>query len=220
LPRVGVFGGSFNPIHFGHLLLADQVVELLALDRLLLVPAAEPPHKPGADMAPAANRLQMTALAAAGHPRFEVSDLELRRRGPSYTVDTLDAFADRGTLHLVIGSDSFLDLLTWRDPRGVAARARLVVVPRTGRGFDADAPAAQKVLSELGLTGFARVAAERAGPPADDPGVVLLAEVISLPLSGSDLRRRARQGRSLAYRMPPAVDEHIRAHGLYRQDTR
>jgi nicotinate-nucleotide adenylyltransferase len=220
LPRVGVFGGSFNPIHFGHLLLADQVVELIDLDRLLFMPAAEPPHKPGAELAPPADRLQMTALAAAGHPRFEVSDLELRRRGPSYTVDTLDALADRGTLYLVIGSDSFLDLLVWRDPRGLAARARLVVVPRAGRGFDSDGPAAQKVLSELGLAGFTRVTAEGGGPPPDDPGVVLVVEAISLPLSGSELRRRAREGRSLAYRMPAAVADYIRARGLYRQGAR
>jgi len=214
LPRVGVFGGSFNPIHFGHLLLADQIVELLNLDRFLFVPAAEPPHKPAAGMAPAADRLRMTTLAVADHPRFEVSDIELSRRGPSYTVDTLGALATLGTLHLVIGSDSFLDLLTWRDPRRLASRARLVVVPRTGRDFDPEDAGAQKVLSELGLAGFARVA-EGSGAPTPDPAVVIVAEAMSLPLSGSDLRRRAREGRSLAYRMPGAVVEYINARGLY-----
>ena len=91
MPRVGVFGGSFNPIHFGHLLVADEIVEALDLDRLLLVPAALPPHKPGGDLAPARARFEMTALAVREHERFEVCDLELRRPGLSYTVDTLKA---------------------------------------------------------------------------------------------------------------------------------
>src|SRR5690349_18102154 len=83
--RIGVFGGSFNPIHFGHLLVADEIAELLALDRVLFVPAASPPHKPAAELAPAAHRFEMTKRAVGEHPRFEVSDLELRRSGPSYT---------------------------------------------------------------------------------------------------------------------------------------
>src|SRR4026209_1804288 len=95
-PRVGIFGGSFNPIHFGHLLVADEVCEALRLDRLLPVPAAPPPHKPAAELAPAAHRYRMTALAVREHPRFEVSDVEVTRSGPSYTVDTLAAPRDRG----------------------------------------------------------------------------------------------------------------------------
>jgi len=91
LARVAVLGGSFNPIHYGHLLLADDVLEQLDLDRVLFVPAAAPPHKAVALLAPAADRFAMVELAIAGHPRFAVSDIELRRTGPSYTVDTLPA---------------------------------------------------------------------------------------------------------------------------------
>src|SRR6185436_2360313 len=116
LPRVAAFGGSFNPIHYGHLLLADEVLELLGLDRVLFVPAASPPHKPAGQLAPAADRFEMVRLAIAPHPRFAVSDLELRRSGPSYTVDTLQALAaDGDELFLVIGSETFLDLLSWRE---------------------------------------------------------------------------------------------------------
>src|SRR4026209_1606990 len=150
-PRVGVFGGSFNPIHFGHLLVADEVCEALRLDRVLLVPAAQPPHKPPAELAPAADRYRMTALAVRGHPRFEVSDVEVKRSGPSYTVDTLIALQSRGRLHLIIGSETFLDLLNWKDPGRVVALARLVVIPRNGMDFDPEAPAAVKVLRELAL---------------------------------------------------------------------
>jgi len=204
VPTVGVFGGSFNPIHFGHLLLADEICEALRLDRVLFVPAAVPPHKPAAELASAEHRYRMTALAVREHPRFAVSDLELRREGPSYTVDTLAALRDEGALRLLIGSDTFLDLLSWREPREIARRAQLIVVPRTGGEFDPDGPAAQNVLHELGLSAFGA---------ADGP---VLYRAASLPISGSDLRLRAREGRSLVYRMPEAVAAYIREHGLYR----
>jgi nicotinate-nucleotide adenylyltransferase len=146
----------------------------------------------------------MTELAVSEHPRFAVSDVELCRRGPSYTVDTLQALRGEGDLYLLIGSETFLDLLSWREPRAIARLARLVVVPRTGSGFEPEAPAAQKVLHELGLPGFGG---------ADGP---VLYRAASLPISGSDLRRRARDGRSLAYRMPEPVAAYIREHRLYR----
>ena len=92
-----MFGGSFNPIHFGHLLVADDIAETLGLDRVLFGPAAVPPHKPVSELAPAVHRFAMTRLAVAEHPRFEVSDVELRRSGPSYTVDTLEALWPRGS---------------------------------------------------------------------------------------------------------------------------
>ena len=194
--------------------MADEVCEALRLDRLLLVPAAEPPHKPLSELAPAADRFEMTALAAREHPRFEVCDLEVRRSGPSYTVDTLTELRDRGRLHLIIGSETFLDLLNWREPRRVAALARLVVIPRNGMGFDPETPAALKVMRELGLPGFARALDDE-----PDGAAPLLLHAASLPISGSDLRRRAREGRSLAFRMPEAVVGYIRAHRLYRPEA-
>jgi nicotinate-nucleotide adenylyltransferase len=193
---------------------ADEVCEALRLDRLLLVPAAQPPHKPAAELAPAAHRYRMTALAVREHPRFEVSDVEVTRSGPSYTVDTLTALQERGRLHLIIGSETFLDLLNWREPRRVAALARLVVIPRNGMGFDPETPAALKVMRELGLPGFVPVGVE----PSDDPAPILL-HAASLPISGSDLRRRARDGRSLAFRMPEAVVSYIRDQQLYRPEA-
>jgi nicotinate-nucleotide adenylyltransferase len=219
VPRVGVFGGSFNPIHFGHLLLADEICEILDLDRVLFVPAAEPPHKPPVDLAPARHRFQMTALAVRQHPRFEVSDVELRRAGPSYTVQTLETLRDRGDLHLMIGSETFLDLLNWKDPFRVVRLARLVVVPRNSTGFDTDAPSAQKVLKELGLPGFVPSPADVGRGTGLSPEAPVLIRAASLPISGSDLRRRAREGRSLAFRMPESVVAYIREHHLYGGDA-
>jgi nicotinate-nucleotide adenylyltransferase len=183
------------------------------------VPAAQPPHKPATELAPAADRYQMTALAVREHPRFEVSDVEVKRSGTSYTVDTLIALRDRGRLHLIIGSETFLDLLNWKDPRRVAGLARLVVIPRNGMDFDPETPAALKVLRELGLPGFARPRAEAPDEVAPDDTAPLLLYAASLPISGSDLRRRAREHRSLAFRMPDAVVSYIRDHQLYRPEA-
>jgi nicotinate-nucleotide adenylyltransferase len=211
--RTAVFGGSFNPIHLGHLLMADEMLERLRLTRVVFVPAAAPPHKPASMLAPAEHRYEMVRLAVAGHPGFEVSDIELRRRGPSFTVDTVDALARPGLdLFLLIGSETFLDLLSWRQPRRIVELARLVVVPRTGSAFDPESAAAQKVLREIGAEHFV-------GP--DDPvtaASVLVVHAASLPISSSDLRARARQGRSLAYRIPEPVSAYIRRHRLYVGD--
>jgi len=215
LARVAVLGGSFNPIHYGHLLLADDVLEQLALDRVLFVPAGSPPHKPLSLLAPAADRFQMVRLGIAEHARFDVSDVELRRAGPSYTVDTLSALAAGGDeLFYVVGSETFLDLLTWREPKRLAALARLVVIPRAGSVFDTEGAAAQKVLHEIGVEG----GFVHAGGGAPPPRGVLIVHATSLPLSASDLRRRVREGRSLRYRMPPAVIDYVRAHGLYHAE--
>ena len=197
-PRTGVLGGSFNPIHYGHLLLADEVLEALALDRILFVPAGVPPHKSPALLAPAEDRFAMVKLAVAERPRFEVSDIELRRAGPSYTVETVEALGiPRAQLFLIVGSETFLDLLSWREPRRIAELAQLAVVPRVGSAFDPDSAAARKVVREIG----------------QEPLVV---HATSLPISASELRRRVREGRSLAFRLPDAVIRHIEARGLYR----
>ena len=212
--RTGILGGSFNPVHYGHLVLADEVREILRLDRVVFVPAAAPPHKPAAQLAPAADRFAMVERAVATHPAFSVSDLELRRRGPSYTVDTLEALRAPGReLFLLIGSETFLDLLSWREPRRIASLARLVVVPRTGSVFDTENAAALKVVREIGAAGFAAGGVEPVPERA-----VLIVHATSLPISASDLRRRVREERSIVYRMPDAVIEYIRAHGLYREE--
>lgn len=212
MARIAVFGGTFNPIHYGHLLLADEVRERLELDRVLFVPAGSPPHKSPATLAPAADRHAMVRLAVAGHPRFEVSDLEIGRPGPSYTVDTVEALAATGDeVFLIVGSETFLDFLSWRAPRRIAQLSRLVVVPRAGSAFDPESAAAQKVLREIGADGFAEV--DRSGGPARR---VLVVRVTSLPISSSELRTRAREGRSLAYRLPEALIAYIEAHRLYR----
>src|SRR5712692_238652 len=121
MTRVAVFGGSFNPIHYGHLLLAEDAREILHLDRVLFVPAGIPPHKGPRQLAPAKDRYAMVERAIAPHPTFAIADIEVRRTGPSYTVDTLEALhAPDQEIFLPIGSETFLDFLSWREPQRIA----------------------------------------------------------------------------------------------------
>ncbi|MFQ5897666.1 MAG: nicotinate-nucleotide adenylyltransferase [Candidatus Methylomirabilia bacterium] len=223
MSRIGVFGGTFDPIHLGHLLLADELHELLALDRVLFVPANLPPHKLGRGLAAAEHRYTMTMLAVQDHSEFAVSDIELGRPGPSYTVDTLanlsrEAGSGACTFFLFVGSETFMDFLSWKEPQRLAALAQLVVVPRTGIAFDPDGIQAQKVLHEIGQERWVRISAATPLPILEPRTGVVLASVTSLPISASELRRRARQGRSLRYRVPDAVADYIATHALYRDE--
>lgn len=219
---IGILGGSFNPIHLGHLLLADEIRERLNLDQVLFVPAALPPHKPRRELASPEHRHAMVRLAIAGHSGFAVSDLELRRPGPSYTVDTLlELRLGTGSsrdLFLLLGSETFLDLPSWREPARIAQLARLVVIPRAGIPFDPEGEEAMRILREIGQEMFVPIALSGNVPTLPARGV-LLVPVTSLPISASDLRRRAREGRSLSFRVPAAVEAYILEHKLYREET-
>jgi nicotinate-nucleotide adenylyltransferase len=203
--RIGVFGGTFDPVHLGHLVVAEQCREQAGLDQVWFVPAARPPHKQDRPLTPFARRVEMLALAVAGQPAFRVEDLERDRPGPSYTVDTLEEIHRRqpeAALDLVIGSDCLPDLAHWREPVRLVALAGLLVVARPGWPVWP----AEQLREGLGLP----------------PGVALRQEVVHAPLvdiSSRDLRRRAAEGRSLRYLLPRAVEAYIAAHRLYGADT-
>jgi nicotinate-nucleotide adenylyltransferase len=217
--RIGIFGGTFNPIHYGHLLVADEISERLQCDQLLFVPAGCPPHKAQAELAPARDRKEMVRLAISGHPTFALSTLELDHPGVSYSVETAAALAREhgpgANLFFLIGGETFLDLPSWKSPERLADLSTLTVVPRTSSPLDPEGPAARKVLTLLGNRRWNVIPSD--GPlPEIRKGDVLLVNATSLPISGSVLRRRAREGRSLRFRVPPDVDAYIRARGLYR----
>jgi nicotinate-nucleotide adenylyltransferase len=199
--RIGLFGGTFDPPHLGHLALAEWARERLRLDRVLFVPAGLPPHKRGARLSSPAARVAMTRLAVRGNPAFRLSTLEVRRGGPSFTVDTLRALraAHHGArLFLIMGQDSLADFATWREPAAIARLATLAVArrPRPARGA-------------------ARAAARPPGRPRivwlDNPG---------LELSSSAIRARARGGRSIRYLVPDAVAAFVARRRLYRRGAR
>lgn len=207
---LGVFGGTFDPIHLAHLAVAEEAAESVGLERILFIPAGEPPHKPGRVITGAKHRLAMVELAIAGNDRFAVDRMELDREGPSFTVDTLEALhaARRSAgappdLALILSAEAFLELMTWREPRRIVELARLVVAPRDGYPDAGPGFLAERMPDIPGL-------AER----------VIFLDSPRLRLSASDLRRRAAAGRSLRYLVPDTVAAYIGDHALYRNQRR
>jgi nicotinate-nucleotide adenylyltransferase len=202
--RLGLFGGSFDPVHYGHLLLAECCRETLRLDEVWLMPAAVPPHKRERVLAPAKHRLQMLELALAGHEQILASSLEIDRGGVSYTVQTLATIREakpQAETYLLMGADSLRDLPTWREPARICELSIPAVV-RRGGASEPDFG----ILAEL--VSPQRLALIRAAQ----------VEMPLVELSSTDLRQRAAAGQSLRFRTPRAVEKYIETHKLY-QDT-
>ena len=216
MTRIGVLGGTFNPIHLGHLRAAEEVAEALGLERVLLVPSAQPPHKAGGDsgpLAPAALRLAWVEAACAGNPRLAACDVEIARGGASYTVDTLRALAERSAparLVFIIGSDAFAELGTWREPKQLFAIADFAVMTRPGipGRLSEWIPAALRSDFELDPGGDA--ARHRA-----TGGGLRAVAISALAVSSSDIRDRVRRGRSIRYLVPDAILRDIASSGVY-----
>ncbi len=204
--RLGILGGTFDPVHYAHLLVAESCREQLALDEVWFLPAAVPPHKQQRELADAAHRAEMLELAIAGNERFRVCHAELDRGGVSYTVDTLEqlkAEYPARQMFLLMGADALADLPNWKLPARICELAMPVVVDRAS-GEHAE--------GGLDWSGLARlVSAERL---AEMRG--LQVDVPRLDLSSSDLRRRVAGGLSIRYRTPRAVERYMETHGLYR----
>ena len=190
--RVGIFGGTFDPFHMGHLVVAQDVVEVLELDRMIFVPAGVPPHKDAGGVSPASLRWSMVVAGVEDDSRFLASDLELRRPGPSYTVDTLREFRRQGVgeeLFFLMGSDQLAEFHRWREPEEVGRLARLVVMAREGDDPDLTTPGVQV-----------------------EPLVV---PVTRIDLSATRVRNRVREGRSIRYLVPDPVRRIILDERLY-----
>ena len=191
--RVGLFGGTFDPPHLGHLAIAEWAREQLGLDRVVFMPAGAPPHKRRRGLSRAETRIAMTRLAVKGQPAFTVSTLETHRRGPSFTVETLRALKTRhprARLYLLIGADSLDDFANWHAPREILELATLAVAKRPGSGRGR-----QPAITRRGAVVW-----------LDNPG---------LTLSSSMIRTRAAAGRSIRYLVPDAVARYIARHHLY-----
>lgn len=198
--RIGILGGTFNPIHLGHLVLAQNACEQCEMDRLLLVPCAQPPHKPVADLAEAPHRLAMVEAAIEEDPRFAASPVEIEREGVSWTIDTLELLAAESPgadLVFIIGSDTVRELHTWRRIDDILRLCRFAIAGRPGAAPPANA-------AEAGLTEdqFARL---RGG----------WIEGHQIGISSRDIRMRIAEGLSIRYLVPQAVEMYIAEHGLY-----
>lgn len=191
--NVGIFGGSFNPPHVAHLIIAESIRDQFGLDEVWWIPNAQPPHKPGADLAPAADRLAMTERAVGDHPHFVVSDIEIRRAGVSYTVETLRELQNLHpdvTFWLIIGSDSLNTFSSWHQPNEIAERVGLIVYKRPGEAH---------AVAEPRYANGAR-----------------FASAPILEISSTEIRARCQAGRSIRYLVPAAVHAFIEERGLYQ----
>jgi nicotinate-nucleotide adenylyltransferase len=203
--RLGVLGGTFDPPHYAHLLLADTARTQLHLDRVLFAPAGQPPHKPSDQPAPATHRVAMlqAALADADEPAFHISRLDLDRPGPHYTVDALMILRQlypTAVVWFLIGADSLNDLPHWRNPTQIITLARLAVLGRPGYTPNLDQLATRLPPTDEPVDLRQRVD-WLVGPPVD--------------VASSALRERARRGLPLRYLVPPSVEVYVREHGLY-----
>lgn len=214
--RIGIFGGTFDPIHLAHLRCAEEAREQLGLDQVLFVPAAAPPHKRGRGIAAAPHRLAMVRLATAGHAAFRVSTLELERPGRSYTIDTVRALRRRlpvaTHLVLLVGLDAFRDLGTWKDYRALLALVDVAVWTRPPARL-----AAPRTLLPVAARGDFCYGRGRTELVHQTGTRIQFLTVTALDISASLIRQRIRRGQSVRYLLPPAVERYLTREGLYRQ---
>jgi nicotinate-nucleotide adenylyltransferase len=222
--RLGLLGGSFNPIHNCHLTIAHHVYERMKLSQVLFIPTGDPPHKRDGALAPANVRYEMVRLAIADSPLFMVSDIEMQRKGKSYSIDTVRAlqqhYGPSTELFFIIGLDAFLDFPTWRKPHELLTICHFVVVPRPERSFQALAE--MPLFPNLHLPALAQLDTgeqkrlDIVVPSC--PGITCLA-IPPCPTSASEIRRRVRSGLPLANILPPPVESYILRHSLYQEDN-
>ncbi|MBP1760787.1 MAG: Nicotinate-nucleotide adenylyltransferase [Firmicutes bacterium] len=200
---LGILGGTFDPIHYGHLLAAEWVGEAFGLDELVFIPAARPPHKDPSGVINGQHRYRMVALAIEDNPAFSVSSLELERSGYSYTIDTIRHYLQSDPqldIRFIMGVDALQLIYTWKDVAQLIGLCRFIVVTRPGYELDRADPVFATVPEEL----WDRI------------------ELFSIPgleISSSEIRRRAAAGRSIRYLLPPAVADYIEKNHLYRNET-
>lgn len=201
--RIGIMGGTFDPIHYGHLVTAEAARWEFQLDRVMFIPAGNPPHKSSRRVSPAEDRFAMSLLATVTHPNFSVSPLEMEREGPSYTVDTLKdlkAVYANAELYFITGADAILEILSWKNPEELLLTSSFVAASRPGYSSQQ----LDELLEKL--------------PPELRERIIPL-QVPALAISSSDLRRRVAEGRPIKYLLPEAVESYIRKAGLYLSEN-
>ncbi len=202
--RVGIFGGSFDPVHLGHLILAEQCREQGKLDEVRFIPAARPPHKQHQSLTSFHQRAEMLGLAISGHSAFRIDELEKDRPGPSFTADSLEQLKNAmpdAELCLILGADSVVDLPQWHEPARIAALAELLVVGRPGWALPKEAMLRSLIELPEGTSWRIR-------------GITIpLVEIAS-----REIRRKTSLGESIRYQVPRSVEAYILQHGLYRME--
>ena len=213
--KIGIFGGTFDPIHWGHLRSAEEVSETFGLDDVYFIPASIPPHKRGQTHTPARDRLQMVRLAVARNPRFKVSTVEIRRPGVSYSIDTVREFARRlkptDSLYFIIGLDAFREIATWKDYEKIFPLCNFIVTSRPGSKESDPLKGTGVAVKKLFCYDFKRQNyRHRSGTR------VHFIELTDIAISASEIRALVRQGKSIRYLGPSSVEKYIKRRELYR----
>ncbi|MBA4373564.1 MAG: nicotinic acid mononucleotide adenylyltransferase [Thermodesulfovibrio sp.] len=219
--KIGVFGGTFNPIHFGHLRAAEEAREAFGLDKVLFIPAGNPPLKPE-NITAAAKRFEMAKIATEGNPAFEVLDIECSRPGKSYIVETLEELAARyrgATLYFMLGIDAFLDIPNWCRPGQITSMVDFIILSRPGRYFKdlQTSPYLDAGADVLGYLDSGRCERETVNLLSGRKAVLL--RIMPYAISSTDIRRRLQAGQSTKYLLPEKVESFIISNGLYRTDN-
>lgn len=217
--KIGLFGGTFDPIHWGHLRSAEEVSETFALARVYFIPAAIPPHKRGQIITPARDRLHMVRLAVAKNPRFKVSTVEIRRPGVSYSIDTVRAFVARqrrnDSFYFIIGLDAFREIGTWKDFAALFSLCNFIVTSRPGsKDRDPLKGAGIAVKKLFCYDSVSETYRHESGTR------VFFTELTDIAISASEIRGLVQRRKSIRYLVPPEVERYIKRRGLYRDGAR
>ncbi len=224
--RLGILGGTFDPIHLGHMRAAEEIRERFELNQVLFVPAARPPHKETGHLIDPNHRLRMTELATAENDAFAVSTIEIDTPGPSYSIDTLwtlkTELGSQSDLYFIIGADAFMEIHTWKDIDGLLQATNFVVMSRPGSPVQELFHVLEKtVTSRWPHLTFAFELDESCGvetlQAAPSQKVIYLVPIVHLDISSTDIRQRVRSGRSIRYLVPAPVEEYIRRQALYKE---
>jgi nicotinate-nucleotide adenylyltransferase len=210
--KIGIFGGTFNPIHFAHLRIVEEIRETFALSKVIFVPAATPPHKPLADDLSFVERVKMVGLAVQGNPHFTVSDLEGQREGKSYSIDTLRVFREKyptDELFLIMGSDSFADFKSWKNYSAIFSCCNIVTISRPGTRLFLNQALPVDIAHEFCYHESQNRLSHRSGYS------VYSIEGTQLDISSTAIRSLLRQGKSIKYLLPATVEQYIKQQRFY-----
>jgi nicotinate-nucleotide adenylyltransferase len=215
--RIGILGGTFDPVHYGHLRAAEEVRERFFLDKIIFMPAALPPHKRDRKVTAKEHRLEMVRKAVAGNPAFEVSDLECSREGASYSIETLKILKEgRGAgseIYFILGSDAFSLIHTWRSYEDLFSMAHWIVVERPGPGKKGFGTLPESVRGSFRYNHGLKAWIHRSGH------TLRFCKLNALNISASEIRKLVESGRSIRYLVPEEVRLYIETHGLYKEDS-